>query len=145
MGEVGAVDDHQRVGLCGHYGRRSRPDAREERGQPGQHRKNAHDRDVGDRKQALDAFGLHRFAADAGESDVARPRLTERPHQLEAELIARVLAGETRATRNGLPGWRRISESGDEQAGGVGVAGAALALGDKHVARGDGHAAPSAP
>ena len=71
-----------------------RADARDERRQPGQHRKNAHDGDVADRKQAFEALGLHRLAPDAGEGDVARTRFAERPHELEAELVARVLAGD---------------------------------------------------
>ena len=69
-------------------------DARDERREPGQHRKNAHDGDVADRKQAFEALGLHRLAADAGEVDFARLCFAERPHELEAELVARMFAGD---------------------------------------------------
>ncbi len=94
MGEVGAVDDDQDVGPRGDDRLSGLTNARDERRQPGQHRQNAHDGDVADRKQAFEALGLHRLAADAGEVDVARPRFAERPHELEAELVARMLAGD---------------------------------------------------
>ena len=70
MGEVGAVDNDERIGPGRHDGRRGRADPRDERRQPGQHRQNAHDGDVGDRKQALQPLGLHRLAADADKFDV---------------------------------------------------------------------------
>ena len=94
MGEVGAVDDDEGVGPRGDDRLGGLTDARHERRQPGQHRKNAHDSDVADRKQALEALGLHRLAADAGKGDVARARFAERPHELKTKLVARMLAGD---------------------------------------------------
>ena len=58
------------------------------------HRQDAHHRDVGEREQALQPLGGHRLAADAEEVDAARGLLAERPHQLEAELVAGRLAGD---------------------------------------------------
>ncbi len=94
MGEVGAVDDDQGVRPRGDDRRSGLMDARDERRQPGQHRQDAHDGDVADRKQALEALGLHRLAANAGEGDLARAGFAERPHQLKAKLVAGVLAGD---------------------------------------------------
>ena len=73
-------------------------DALQERRQARQHRQNAHHGDVGDRKQARQPLRRHRLAADARERGDARrgdrPRRRRAAHQLEAELIARMLAGD---------------------------------------------------
>ena len=78
-------------------------DAREDRRQAREHRQNAHDRDVADRKQALEPS-----ASIASPPTPRRrrrpPRLAKRAHELEAELVARMLAGDERdAERLGAP------------------------------------------
>src|ERR1700722_12167289 len=94
MSEVRAVDDNEDIGPVGDDHLSGPADARHKGRQPGQHRQDAHDGDVADRKQAFEALGLHSLATDAGEDDVARPCFAERPHELEAELVARVFAGD---------------------------------------------------
>ena len=49
-----------------------------------------------DREQAFQTLGLHRLAADAEERDARRMGLAERAHQLEAELVAGMLARDQR-------------------------------------------------
>ena len=95
MGEVGAVDDDERVRSRRDDRRGRPPDAPDERGQARQHRQDSHDGDVADREQALQPFGLHRLAADADKDDVGVD-LAQRAHELEAELIARMLARDNR-------------------------------------------------
>ena len=107
VGEVGAVDDDERVGARCDDRRRGAADAVEERRQALDDRQNPHHRDVGEREQALQPFGGHRIAADAEEFDAAAGLLAERPHQLEAELVAGRLAGddgEAQATRRSAHG-----------------------------------------
>ena len=105
VGEVGTVDDDEGVEQRGDDRCGGLVDARDKRRQPGQDRQNAHDSDVADRKQALEALGLHGFAADAGEGDLAQAGFAERPHELKAKLVARVLAGdESHAQRAHPPG-----------------------------------------
>ena len=48
-------------------------DARQQSRQPGDDGQNAHHGDVGERKKAMQPFGLHRLAADAGKLDSAPP------------------------------------------------------------------------
>ena len=67
------------------------------------HRQEAHDRDVADREQALQALGLHRLAADAEEVDARGIGLAQRPHQLEAELVAGMLARDERDAQRTAP------------------------------------------
>ena len=94
MGEVGAVDDDEGVGARGDGRRRGATDAIEQRRQALDDRQHPHHCDVGEREQAVESLGGHRLAADAEKLDAARGLLAERPHQLEAELIARRLAGD---------------------------------------------------
>ena len=47
---------------------------------------------------------LHRLAADAEEADLAVQRLAQRAHQLEAELIARMLARDERDLQSARSG-----------------------------------------
>src|ERR1700729_985959 len=94
VGEIGAIDDNEDIGPVGDDRLSGPADARDKRRQPGQHRQDAHDGDVADGKKAFEALGLHRLAADAGEGNVARPRVAERSHELAAELVARMLTGD---------------------------------------------------
>ena len=80
MGEVRAVDDDERVRPPVDDRLRSLTDSREKLRQPRQHRQDAHNRDVADRKQALEALSFHRLAADAQEGDLIRARFAQRPH-----------------------------------------------------------------
>ena len=81
--------------------------ARRDRVQALDDRQHSHHRDVGEREQALEPLGGHRLAADAEKFDFACRLLSERPHQLEAELVAGWLAGDegdAQATRSGAHG-----------------------------------------
>ena len=88
VGEVRAVDDDERVRPRGDDRPCRLADAREKLRQPGQHRQDAHDRDVADRKEAREPLSLHRLTANAGEYDLACMRLLKRAHELVAELVA---------------------------------------------------------
>ena len=92
MGEVRRVDDDENVGRRGDDRVRGLADAREQVRQALDHRHETHDGDVGHGIQALQAFRLHRLAADAAKGDVAAGRLSQRPHQLVAELVAGLLS-----------------------------------------------------
>ena len=61
----------------------------------------------------------------------------KRAHQLEAELIARMLAGDERDPQSARSGAAHVWKPYDKQPRGVGLAGAALALDDEDPARGE--------
>ena len=122
MGEVGAVDDDERVGPAGDDRLGGLADAREQRRQPREHRQDAHDRDVADRKQALQPLGLHRLAADAGKGDVAAGRAARSARISLKPSWSPECSPATRATRSGLTA-RSQPKAGDEQARRVGARG----------------------
>ena len=95
VGKVRTVDDDERIGLRRHHRVGRLPNPRENCPQPPDDGHDAHHCDVAHRKETFQPFRLHRLAADPDESDVAR-RLAERTHELEAELIARMLASHQR-------------------------------------------------
>ena len=94
MGEIGAVDDDQRVGARFDDRGGGAADAVDEGRQALDDRQHPHHRDVGEREQACQPLGGHRLAADAEKVDALGGLLAERPHQLEAELVAGRLAGD---------------------------------------------------
>jgi hypothetical protein len=93
VGEVRAVDDDQHVGLCRHHSICRHPDAFENGGQPRDHGGKAHDGDLLQGEERVQAFLCHGMPADAAEAQALGPQPhLQGTHQLGAELVARFLA-----------------------------------------------------
>ena len=93
MGELRTVDDDERVGLGGDGCGGGAVDAPQDLGQPGHDRPRPHHRHVLHRKLRDEALLRHLRAADAEVADAAAPALVQGRHQLGAERVARMLAG----------------------------------------------------
>ena len=89
MGEIGAVDDDEDVGIGRHDGFHGLPNSMKNRRQAIDDGRETHDGDILQPEQARQPLLRHRMAADTAEPQALRavPRL-ERPHQLGPELIA---------------------------------------------------------
>jgi hypothetical protein len=93
VGEIRAVDDHDRIRAGGHDGVHRAIDALHDRRQLRHHGGDAHDGDVGEREQAAKALRFHGVTAHALEPDRSGAGL-QGSHELRAQLIARFLAGD---------------------------------------------------
>ena len=83
-----------RVGLGGDGRGRRAVDAAQDLGQAGEDRRRPHHRHVLHRKLRDEALLRHLRAADAEVADAAAAALVQGRHQLGAERVARVLAGD---------------------------------------------------
>src|ERR1700722_4864581 len=94
VGEIGAVDDHQRIRARGDHGGGGLTNPAEDQRQPARDRRNAHDRKRVDGEWTDDAGGRHGASANAVERRrAAVPRL-QGTNQCGAERIAGFLRGD---------------------------------------------------
>jgi hypothetical protein len=92
MGEIRTVNDDENVGLRGaHRGDRLVHAAKQTRQTPDD-RKEAHDREIVERDEAVEALGSHGRSSDAEKFGLGS-QTAQRSHQSGAELIARCFAG----------------------------------------------------
>ena len=94
MGEIGTVDDDQRIGAR----RDDRPGGQAEmakdRRQPARDRGKSIDGEVGDRDQAREALRRHGVSADAGKGDGPAGLGGDRRHQRRSQPVAGLLPGD---------------------------------------------------
>ena len=94
MGETGTVDDDENVGARFDDVAHGLPNAAQERAQARSHGQVAHHRHVIEGKQGDEALRRHGLATDPTERHRPIGEVRQRPHQLGAELIAGILAGD---------------------------------------------------
>src|SRR5580693_4682789 len=94
MGEIGAVDDHQRIRACRDHGGCGFAYPAKNHRQPARYRRNAHDRKLVDGERTGDAGSRHGAAADPVERQRAAVTRFERTNQCGAERIAGFFRGD---------------------------------------------------
>src|SRR4051812_27584417 len=94
VGEVGAVDDDERVRRGFGHGLRGLADQPQDLRQLLHDRGEAHDRELLDRKQRLQPLARHGVAADAHELHAVAEPLAQHLHQGAAEPVAGFLRGD---------------------------------------------------
>ena len=92
MGEFGAVDNDDAVGLRLQPGIHGLIDAPDELGQACQDRQRPHDSHVRQGEDRAQPLGFHHLPADAGEQDRGFRLCFKRCHKLTAEVIPGMLA-----------------------------------------------------
>src|SRR5580704_12710632 len=88
MGEIGTIDDHQRIRSRGDHGGRGLANPAKNHRQPARDRRNTHDRKLVDGEWADNAGSRHGTSADAVERQCTAVARFERTSQCSAERIA---------------------------------------------------------
>jgi hypothetical protein len=94
VGEIGTVDDDQRIGRVGRHEPGRVANAPHDKRQLPRDRRDTDDREIVDRKQAGKPLRGHFAPADASETHAAAGALLERAHQGGAQLVTGFLAGD---------------------------------------------------